>query len=129
MFVDEDTEAATLYAASEKEIRANARLIGAKATQKLLLGVGGAALLMGGGVGLACLGYSRVVDKQVVAQQEANDVFFARLARTPLKTEGTVKVADGGEVALKGGGLATNSPRKGPRSGAALPCSKRGKAS
>jgi len=110
MFVDEDSEAATLYAASEKEIRANARLINAKATQRKLLGGGGAAVMIGTAVWLSCQGYSSVVEKKAIAQEQATELYLAALSRATIKAEGTLKVADGGEVALKAGGQVRIDP-------------------
>jgi len=98
-------------------IDADARTTKAEAAIKkgkaVLLGSAGLALVLagtGGGVGLAFLGYSRVVAKQVIAQHEARDAFLAALSRATIKADGTVKLADGGEVALKKGGTVLVDP-------------------
>jgi hypothetical protein len=88
-------------------IDADARITKAQAAimkgKAVLLRSAGLALVLAGagaGVGLACVGYSRVVAKQVIAQHEARDAFLAALSHATIN----VKVADGGEVALKKGG-------------------------
>jgi hypothetical protein len=100
-------------AAVRSRVNAEATMVGAKAALWRFGGYGLFATGIGAGLGIAAglgfLGYSYVTDNEAAATKIADAISMA-LHDEPIKTEGTVRIADGSQVELKPGGEVVLKP-------------------
>jgi len=102
-------ETSTIYDVAKTKLFADIKLERAKTTLYQFVGVGLLAAMLGAGIGLACFGYSYVVDGRAEAQKLA-DAMVEALEKAHLTTTGEVKMADGSIVSLAPGGQVTLVP-------------------
>jgi hypothetical protein len=103
------SETSTIYDVAKTELFADIQLGHAKTSLCRFGGAGLFAAMLGAGIGLACFGYSYVVDGRAQAQKMA-DAMVQALEKARLTTTGEVRLADGSSVALAPGGHVTLAP-------------------
>src|SRR5215510_4489621 len=103
------SETSTIYDVAKTKLTADTQLEHAKATLYRFGGAGVLAAMVGAGIGLACFGYSYVVDGRAQAQKMA-DAMVQALEKARLTTTGEVRLADGSIVSLAPNGQVTLAP-------------------
>jgi hypothetical protein len=103
------SETSTIYDVAKTKLFADIELGHAKTSLCHFGGAGLLAAMLGAGIGLACFGYSYVVDGRAQAQKMA-DAMIQALEKAHLTTTGEVKLADGSIVGLAPGGQVTLAP-------------------
>jgi hypothetical protein len=103
------SETSTIYDVAKTKLFADTQLGHAKASLYHFGGAGLFAAMLGAGIGLACVGYSCVVDGRAQAQKMA-DAMARALEKAHLITTGEVKLADASIVGLAPGGQVTLAP-------------------
>jgi hypothetical protein len=97
--IDPTPENQALAAAVEARMRADSRIVSAKAMLLRLAGIGGLVALTGVGAAAAMLGYSFIKDERPSADKIA-DALVRALDRTTLKATGDFRLADDAKVRL-----------------------------
>jgi hypothetical protein len=103
------SETSTIYDVAKTKLFADIQLEHAKTSLFQLGGAGLLAVMLGAGIGLACFGFSYVVDGRAQAEKMA-DAMVQALEKAHLTTTGEVKLADGSIVGLAPGGQVTLAP-------------------
>ena len=95
MTINSDTS--TIYDVAKAKLSTDIRSEHAKITLLRFGGAGLLAAMLGAGIGIACFGYSYVIDGRSQARKMA-DAMVEALEKAQLTTAGSVKLADGSSV-------------------------------
>src|SRR4051794_18201718 len=88
------SETTTIYDVAKTKLSSDIRLGNAQTSLCRFAGAGVLAAMLGAGIGLACFGYSYVIDGRAQAQKMA-DAMVQALEKAHLTTTGDVKLVDG----------------------------------